>query len=177
MSIHLALIQDMPVKQHYNKTLEQGIDFLITLSDQGYLTPKTPGWSPVGRHFRHIIDHFLAIKTAMANKVVNYDQRHRGSKTERNRALAIQQLQSLQHWLTELDDAILDQPVIVTSDIGIGKCCQVSVQSTVGRELMFACSHAIHHYALIKQLTDNQSQPSDFGLAPATASFERRLNQ
>lgn len=165
------------MKQHYNKTLEQGIHFLDSLSHSQYMDPPASGQSPVGRHFRHIIDHFLAIKSALPQGIVNYDQRHRGTEVERNKRLAIETLQSLQRWLSEMDDSTLSQSVVVISDIGIGECCQVSVQSTVGRELMFACSHAIHHYALIKPLTDNQCQPSDFGLAPATASFQRTQHQ
>ena len=49
------------------------------------------------------------------------------------------------------------------------------VQTSVARELVFAGSHAVHHYAMIAQISFAQTKalPHTFGLAPATATYMR----
>lgn len=103
--------------------------------------------------------------------------RQRGSTIELDLHQAITSMQQLQSWLVQLTTSDLEQSVLVQADIGIGSSKVVQVPSTMGRELMFCCSHAIHHYSSLKsiyqalggQLTDS------FGLAPSTASYQRSL--
>ena len=53
------------------------------------------------------------------------------------------------------------------------------VESSLGRELVFVASHAVHHYALLaahlRQL--GLPVPEGFGLAPATVAHARRIEQ
>jgi uncharacterized damage-inducible protein DinB len=47
---------------------------------------------------------------------------------------------------------------------------EITVHSTLGRELAFAIQHTIHHAALIGVLLDQlgMAVPADFGYAPST---------
>ena len=51
-----------------------------------------------------------------------------------------------------------------------------SVSSTLGREIMFAVSHAIHHHALIAMLCGIRAipVPEDFGVAPSTIAYQKQ---
>ena len=50
-----------------------------------------------------------------------------------------------------------------------------SVPTSLARELVFTGSHAVHHYAMIAQIAQQQKMalPSSFGIAPATATHLR----
>jgi hypothetical protein len=52
----------------------------------------------------------------------------------------------------------------------------VTVETTLGRELMFLSSHTVHHFALVAQYSKAAGVDlgHDFGKAPATVAFERK---
>ena len=54
--------------------------------------------------------------------------------------------------------------------------CHVS--STVARELMFAHSHMVHHFGIVKLLAEQQNVPviDDFGKAPSTIAYEKNCS-
>ncbi|MDP5135716.1 DinB family protein [Rheinheimera baltica] len=161
--------------QHYLATLQQAEDFLFKLTPSQYIAAAADGGSSIGKHMRHILDHFFAI--ANSDGLVNYEQRQRGTALEADPALALAKLAQLKTWLKQLPQQQLTRSVMVRSDIGIGTQQLVNVESTLGRELMFACSHAIHHYAMLKQLYQQQTGQclrAEFGLAPSTATFLRQ---
>jgi hypothetical protein len=51
-----------------------------------------------------------------------------------------------------------------------------SVPTSLARELVFVGSHAVHHYAMIAQISHHPGKalPSSFGIAPATATYLRK---
>lgn len=55
----------------------------------------------------------------------------------------------------------------------MSRSVSVHLQSTLSRELVFASSHTVHHFALISVIARLQSVEvtSAFGVAPATASY------
>lgn len=65
--------------------------------------------------------------------------------------------------------------VRVKSEISLQKSASVTLESSLMRELVFVGSHTVHHYALIKVIANDQGLQvsSNFGIAPATASFLR----
>ena len=50
--------------------------------------------------------------------------------------------------------------------------------STVGREMVYAIAHAIHHFALISVMARMMGVklPEHFGVAPSTVAHEAKLN-
>ncbi len=171
------------MQSHYQATLQQGIDFLLALEPEQYTALCEVATSPIGGHIRHILDHFFSVRLAADRvqlsgmSVVDYERRQRGSKLESDCLAAVDAFRLLQHWIVTLAADQLAQPVIVNADVGIGSTNIVQVPSTLGRELMFCCSHAIHHYALLKSIFQSLGgeMPSTFGLAPSTASYQRSL--
>jgi hypothetical protein len=67
----------------------------------------------------------------------------------------------------------LDCPINVRSKVNYELDAAPSIGSTVGRELMYAVTHAIHHYALIAVMCGmlEVSVPVGFGVAPSTLKY------
>ena len=129
---------------------------------------------PVGAHLRHIVEHYEALLGAAAlPALVDYDRRPRDREIERCPALARQRLTALQQRLATA--IALDTPLQVRGRGGLAGEFEFTVGSTLGRELVFVASHAVHHYALLQtHCTANGIElPADFGKAPATVAHER----
>lgn len=155
--------------------IEQGKQYLLALTDAQYCkVPKPLFESSAGAHMRHIIDHYKALIQAK-NEVVNYNKRYRYCETETQRADALEQLEQIAQWLGSLDEDSLNRPLSVISEISISAKQDFAGNSTLGRELVFVASHAVHHYFTLKLIAKSQNVQLDegFGLAPATASYQR----
>ncbi len=156
----------------YQCTLAQGLEALEQLSDATYRQAPIPKAGSIGAHYRHIIDHFHALKNGWARGQVDYEQRLRGTPVEQDRRFAVELLTGIDNWLRSLPAAQLEQPLRVLCDIGGGPSAS---RSTLARELAFVCSHAIHHYAVIALLAERLGQPlpADFGVAPGTLRYRQ----
>ena len=84
--------------------LEQLNDILVELEQlPGQLADNVYREANVGRHMRHVFDHMLAIKLAIAEGLVDYDKRDRGNAVETDRLMASQQLSLLRLWIQTED--------------------------------------------------------------------------
>lgn len=158
------------------KAIDEAIDqvvLLIELSEAVYNQTASLAPSPIGKHVRHIIDHFLAFQSGLATGCVNYNLRHRNSELERNPALALQALDAFTLWLNKasLDSA----PIEVISEISVSQQESIRIQSSVHRELVYLINHALHHTAYANLLAKalGIAIPEYIGVAPATASHQR----
>ncbi len=162
------------------QAIGQGIALIESLSDEQYCYVASPYVkSTIGQHFRHIVDMFRAVISE--SSCVDYDSRRRGADIERMRSVAIAELLDVQRWmLNRLNDSSCTQElyeeVLVRSEVTVDDTRSVDVVSSRLRELVFASSHAIHHYALISVIAKIQGVTLDenLGVAPATASFLRQ---
>lgn len=191
------------------KTLQQCIDLLrCSLDDDNYnYESKFLPSSTIGKHVRHLYDHFrvlLESKQLKAKRTercledyndddyeehdsdskfwtVNYDHRPKNISLETMRLTAVKQLEQLQD--TILNDCTfipLNTPIQVDATIDPEMSVEpILFQSTYGRELWFCCHHAIHHFASIKVICveRNIAVPEDFGAAPSTLKKERRESE
>ena len=158
------------------EVLTQAKDYLNTVSVQRYNEIITPNFiSSAGAHVRHIIDHYQAIKLGIENQFIDYDKRKRHSDIETSPSIALAKIADIIDWLGELSPTKLDTIVTLSTEVSISNCQVATVKTTLGRELVFAASHAVHHYAMIAQiaLLQQQTLPKGFGIAPATASYLR----
>lgn len=151
------------------------MSFINALTDEQFTTSPGNGASPVGKHFRHILDHFTCIIDGMEEGVINYENRRRGSNLESNRLSAIVEFERVQAWIDSLSPVQSGKAVTVICDVGVGETAIASVPSSIGRELMFATSHATHHYALIKNLVKGIETEAHFGIAPSTVNNDVSL--
>jgi len=161
--------------------IEQAQRYLNTVSEEEYTVIISPNFiSSAGTHIRHVIDHYLAIMSGIESKLIDYDIRLRGSQLESSPALAKEKLFEIAEWLQNLSDDDLTKKVTLSTEVSITNKSIKKVQSSIARELIFASSHAVHHYAMIAQISFAQETLSTkdstshlFGLAPATATFMR----
>lgn len=155
--------------------IAQGKTFLSTLTDTQYCAVKKPQFnSSAGAHMRHILDHYLALMHREGN-CVNYNVRHRFSDVESSISAALKQLTEIETWLQQLDIDLFNMPVEVISEVSVSEQQNYACHSTLGRELVFVSSHAVHHYFTLKQIAKALDIQTDeeLGVAPATATFQR----
>lgn len=153
------------------ETLNQGEALLAQMSDETY-TRKLPVAfdASVGGHYRHCLDHFRSLLDAAAAGDLDYDRRERGTLIENDRYAALNATRELRTGYAALDAGWLARPLVVTCKTSYTtRGSQVS-PSTVGREIMYAVAHAVHHYALIGIMAGLMGVPlpAGFGVAPST---------
>lgn len=145
------------------------------LPDQYQRSSGAHGHHTIGKHVRHVIDHYDAFLRAMDEPddrfchQVSYEQRDRLEALETQPAMASGRLGALCRSLSRLG-ADHHEPGVSFSfnyctDAGIS-----TMNSSIGRELAFLSSHTIHHMAIIGLLAEQQGiQPTtDFGVHPST---------
>ena len=154
--------------------LSQGIGLLVEVSDDQYSTNDGKyNKSGIGRHFRHIIEHYFSLLDEK-DGLVDYDARERNLRLENDREFMISSMREVSESLTKLRLADLDKRIKVRSNEGIGEEQSPLSESTIRRELQFLISHTVHHYALIGLILKTMGfEPSpDLGVAPSTLKHE-----
>lgn len=156
--------------------LQQGIDFLKTISPEMYVHPCPAVFgSTIGGHFRHNLDHYTAFRRDFDTGSVDYDARDRDTAIETDPAAACALMGSLKDWFASMDPDALDRELRIRMDDGGDSTWS---RTTARRELQFLLSHSIHHYALIVSIAARQGSgefPVGFGVAPSTLQY--RVNK
>ncbi len=133
----------------------------------------------LGPHLRHIIEHYEALIMPRCTGVADYDDRARDKEVERNSAVARNRLLSIRKHLATWLMSGTDTPIDVHGVGGATGEFIFSVKSTVGRELVFVASHAVHHFALLKVYCKEHgiSTDANFGQAPSTVAHQLTMNR
>ena len=171
---------------HLDVNTQRLLQFSIDVLDQAlalvasvvasHEPPVDPDYAtPVGAHLRHIIEHYEALLCPAEPGSVDYDQRPRDRELEHQPAVARVRLKALQARLRQWPDAQLDALLQVRGLGGQAGDFDFAVSSSVGRELVFVASHAVHHYALLRAHCKQHGIPvsAQFGRAPGTVAHER----
>jgi len=159
--------------------IKQGQDYLSSISAADYTAIISPNFiSSAGEHVRHIIDHYLAIMVGIKSGTIDYDVRSRGGKVEQDPAQAMEMMKTIAAWIKQLSPNDLARTIPLSTEVSVSSKNVQTVITSVARELIFSGSHAVHHYAMIAQITFAQQSnavkvPTAFGVAPATATFLR----
>ena len=157
------------------ESLNQGEALLAQMPDEAY-TRKVPVAfnASIGGHYRHCLDHFRCLLEAAPAGNLNYDQRERGTLVESDRYAALNATRELRRSFEQLDACMLARVLTVTCKSSYATNGPQTSPSTVGREIMYAVAHAVHHYALIGIMAGlmNVPLPQQFGVAPATVKFQ-----
>ena len=151
--------------------LLQGKDLLDRLSQQEFSAANPLGnGASIGAHYRHCLDHFRQLFAGLENGTVDYDARTREPLLETDHTAALAATETLLAYAQDLRKLDAEDPIEVRCGVTYGNEEAVSASSTLGREVMFCISHAIHHYALIAILLRSAQQdvPQGFGIAPST---------
>jgi hypothetical protein len=125
--------------------VQQALDYLKTISVKDYCQVLSPHFSGcAGAHMRHILDHYLALITGSKKGEINYNKRNRYSEVENNPQSAVAQWQEVINWLKGIQPEEMMRKVQVTCEVSLTDCTSETTLSSLGRELIFVSSHAIH---------------------------------
>ena len=153
------------------EVLRQGETLLRSIDDEKYTKKLRQTFnSAIGGHYRHCLDHFDSLLHGLDADEINYDHRARDQRIETDRAFALTETQRILRAFESIPPAFMDCPINVRSQINYGENNGALIGSTVGRELMYAVAHTIHHYALIAVMCGllDVAIPAGFGIAPST---------
>jgi len=146
--------------------LEQGALVLKKMDDRVYKCHESPfEQGGIGRHIRHVLDHFSLFCDGVNEGVIDYDDRERDSVVEQSRLRALELFEALKKtmgaWMAKSPN--LEAGLKVRHN---GTWCL----SSVGRELQHLINHTVHHYAFVALILRVQGVgvEDDFGVAPST---------
>jgi len=166
---------DRELIQSVIETLRQGELLLAEVSDETYTRKIAVAFhAAIGGHYRHCLDHFHTLLEAAAAGDLNYDRRERGTLVENDRFAALNATRELRAGFEKLDPDFLSRHVNVTCKTSYAMSGSQVSASTVGREVMYAVAHAVHHYALIGVMAGIMQikLPPAFGVAPSTLKHQ-----
>lgn len=153
------------------ETLDQGETLLGGIDDTQYVAHVPVAFNAsIGGHYRHCLDHFRSLLDAARVGDLNYDQRERGTLVETDRFAALNATRELRAAYLRLPANFTMRPLAVTCKTSYAARDSQTAPSTVGREIMYAVAHAVHHYALIGIMAGllEVKLPAGFGVAPST---------
>lgn len=170
------------------ETLQSGAVIFNDLSDVQYSHTQAPYFSAsIGKHARHILDHYFCFFAGLKTGKIDYDQRQRDTAIETQRLHTLGKIQQLiedlknlaAHVATPTTDQVdnahpLD--VILSTSATTPSTCPV--KSSLARELVFLQGHTTHHYAIISTQLKFLEFPVDdnFGLAASTQIYNQQTS-
>jgi uncharacterized damage-inducible protein DinB len=129
----------------------------------------------IGKHVRHIIDHYSALLSATTSPgaLLDYENRNRDLSLETDRRAGANRLSEILRTLRSRfsGNHANELAMLHTSD----EQGQV-VTTSVDRELVFLASHTIHHMAIIGMLAEQAGVEvgAEFGVHPSTLRYLQR---
>jgi hypothetical protein len=151
--------------------LLQGLELLDSVDGDTYRRMLgAPYMASIGKHYRHVQDHFTCLALGLQASVINYDDRHRDVMLESFIGIAKDATISLIEELGGSEHLDPSAPCSVVYSVGYQDNEPLHMSSTVGREISYCVSHAIHHFAIIRLVCAELgvSLPQQFGVAPST---------
>lgn len=154
----------------------QIVSLVSEIERQDYARPlEVFNGSTLGQHFRHILEFYRCLIQGAGSGLIDYANRQRDPDIENDPHFARRACQELVTAIAHLEE---DQRIAVKADFSAnGENERPIVQSSIGRELMFAYDHAVHHLAIIKiglqtGFPKLRLDPN-LGVAPSTVKFRQ----
>lgn len=128
-----------------------------------------PGEPSVGKHIRHVLDHYQQLWLASDSHQLDYRLRLRDEGAQSDPRKALHWIERLQTWLQCLEADELDARLSYQFAEG-------TTYTSLQRELDFVASHAVHHLALIHALLEpwGYSWPAEAGVHSSTREYHKR---
>lgn len=151
---------------------------LQNLTDREYALPLTLlSGSSVGQHVRHVLEFYTSLLGSAETRIVDYDARLRQADLENETEAALLRIGEILQGLSQLTG---DYALTLHGNYSADTDMELSVPTTLYRELAYNLEHSIHHQALIKMgvtaLGKAKVLHEDFGIAPATIRHRRSLS-
>lgn len=125
-------------------------ELLQVIDEQAYAQQlEVFNGSTLGQHFRHILDFYRCLhKGITTSQVIDYERRERDVLVEQHPDYAIRAFFDVRNGIEHCN---IEESIQVRADFSSRmEDSRPVVQSSIGRELMFAYDHAVHHLAIIK---------------------------
>jgi uncharacterized damage-inducible protein DinB len=134
--------------------------------------------SCLGKHIRHVLDHYLCFARDFESGVINYEQRQRESRLETDKDYALVVIGEIETFFNSLmGEKVQDHElsVLLCNDVEFPQ--GEATKSSVRRELQFLQGHSVHHYALIASMLRfyGIDTSREFGVAPSTLVHEETV--
>ena len=157
-----------------NKITSDIINLLDKLDNNSFKRPlEIYNGSSLGQHFRHILDFYNCLVRDEREGLIDYASRERDPKVEVDTEAAKTAFLEINAKIGQMD---VERLVMVKVDFSEIVDNRPIVHSSLGRELMFAYDHALHHLAMIKiGLQTNFPHiciDEKLGVAPSTLKFQ-----
>lgn len=140
---------------------------LKRLSEDEYaFVANMPHAPTIGRHIRHIIEHYQQLLVGARTGVFSYEDRQRDLVLEMKPRLAIQVIKTIEEQFFCIDIA-LDQPLLLHTD------CD-KIKTNFARELDYLFNHTIHHLAMVNVILASLGNclQDESDVHPATLRFK-----
>ena len=166
----------MNCKDGNNLIIRQIDDLLHQVDSELYARPLDLfNGSTIGQHIRHILNFYQALVSGAENGIIDYADRERDPRIEQDPGYARASFQVITRKISDLDE---ERHLPVRADFFPDDAVlRPMVQSSVGRELMFAFDHAVHHLAIVKiglQVAQPDLQlQEELGVAPSTIKYQK----
>ncbi|MEM7105841.1 MAG: hypothetical protein AAF502_22080 [Bacteroidota bacterium] len=155
-------------------------NFLEAIDESIYTAPLSLfNQSSVGKHVRHIHGFFECLVTASELGVVNYDKRNRDPRIENDPVYCkisfLEMVPKIEQMDTNKELVILSGMHREDQDL------KGAIGSTLGREIIYAFEHALHHLAIVK-MGMRAHYPEivldeNMGVAPSTIEYRNSCAQ
>lgn len=160
----------MKVVEHNLQQLQLLSTLLLQVEPEHYCQIKPwPGQPSVGKHIRHVLDHYQQLQLASHSKHLDYRLRSRDKDVENEPAKALYLIAHLTSWLRNLKTTDLDSTLSYQPAEGV-------TYTSLQRELDFVASHSVHHLALIHALLEqwDYAWPDSAGVHSSTVEYQKR---
>lgn len=161
----------MKLLEAAGNSLNQVSTLLAKFNEEEYCRPlPILHNTSIGKHVRHIINFYQCIINPSESEVISYDTRQRDKQMEENPVYGRIIIDAL---VADLKKLSPDTPVKVSQNFSTVEMDDAQIiDSTIGREIMYAFDHTVHHLAIIK-IGLNENYPDkitdvNLGVAPST---------
>ncbi len=157
--------------------IRQITGLLDTLNNQLYAQPLDVfNGSSIGQHFRHILDFYLCLIQGVQEGRVDYARRDRNPLAETDVLFTKDVFFEVAKKMEAFSE---EQAIQVLGDFSDKETVRPSLASSIGRELMYAYDHAVHHLAIIKigiaTAAPGLSVDHTIGVAPSTIKHRNQV--
>ena len=167
----------MTAKEGNYHLIQQITDLLLQFNDHNY-TQKLPllSGSSIGQHVRHILEFYQCLINGCGCEQIDYASRERNLALESAPQSAMNAFRQIQN---DLDLMVEADSIQVCADFSSDEAAsRPTFPSTIGRELLYAYDHAVHHLAIIKigirSYFPDLSVDPNLGVAPSTIKFRAK---
>lgn len=165
----------MNCKEATNAIAEQIIGLLHAIDSSTYSRPLDVfRGATLGQHFRHIFNFYQCLLNGVDAGTIDYGHRDRDPRLENDPIEAVYAFLEIKNGIMELEEHRLVK-VMVDFSTHVDDSRPL-VSSSIGRELMYAYDHALHHLAIIRiglqAAIPDLVIDKNLGVAPSTVKFK-----